>query len=232
MDKKKELFLEALARAGGIVRTACEACGVGRSTYYRWRDGDEAFRQRAEEIAEEQVDRVESLLMRLIEGGDTTATIFYLKTRGRHRGYGSQPPAPAAAALPAPAEETAAGGADAARRIKGKKDYIVRILKKQGKYTAELTVQATIAAQLLVRSEMLAEEIFDPAHRPVRVEVSREGNEREVLSPKDRLYLETLQQAQRALRALGMNTDSRERKAEGDSLGDFMEALSRGGEEA
>lgn len=109
------------------------------------------------------------------------------------------------------------------KRIKGKKAYIVQLLKKQGKYTAELSMQATITAQLIVRTEILAEEIFSGRHDAVNVELSREGHSRESISPKEKLYLDLTTQTQKALKALGMNIDAKERKTDGDAFSEFME---------
>jgi hypothetical protein len=108
------------------------------------------------------------------------------------------------------------------KRIKCKKEYIVKLLKKQGKYTAELSMQATVTAQLMVRTEMLAEEIFSEGHKVINVEISREGHSRESISPKEKLYIDLTTHVQKALRALGMNTDSKDRKTDNDSFADFM----------
>ena len=113
------------------------------------------------------------------------------------------------------------------KRIKCKKDYIVKLLKKQGKYTVELSMQATVTAQLMVRTEILAEEIFSDGHKAVNVEISREGNSRESISPKEKLYLALTTQTQRALKALGMNTDSKDRPSSGDDeFSKFMKEFS------
>ena len=109
------------------------------------------------------------------------------------------------------------------KKVRNKKQYIIRLLKKQGKYSPELSLQVGLVAQLLVRIETLAEEIFSEDYTTVNVEYSREGNPRELLNPKDRLYLELVKQAQAALKALGMNTDAKERKTDNDSFSDFMQ---------
>ncbi len=233
MDDKKEKFLEALARGYGIIATACEAVKVGRTTYYRWYNSDPVFKERVDEITETQVDFVESKLMQSINANDTTAIIFYLKTKGKKRGYSDKVlPAPVKepskeTTLPEPVTDSKA----IAAKVKNKKAYIVKLLKKQGKYTAELTYQVEITAQLLVRADMLGDEILADGHKAVNVEYSREGNERLTINPKEKLYLEVLEKGQRALRALGMNTESKERKTDEDATSGFFASLRREDEE-
>lgn len=234
MDKKKQEFINELKSAGGIIYVACQNTGISRQTYYNWRRSDAAFGEAADEVVEAQIDYVEAKLMERINEGDTTATIFYLKTKGRKRGWNEkvkleeeQPQPPQQPQIESWAKPV---GPDALARIKNKKSYIMKLLKKEGKYTSELSMQVDIVAQLLVRTDMLREEILDPAHSPVNVETSREGNTRESISPRERLYLDLLQQSQRALRALGMNTDAKERKTDNDGFIDFMERFREGTE--
>ena len=234
MDVKKTKFLKALSKAYGIIAPACNAVGISRYTYYRWYHGDKEFREKADEIAETQIDFVESKLMQSINANDTTAIIFYLKTKGKKRGYSdkAQPKTddtlPVSQTLPEPSIEE--DKKKIAAKIKSKKAYIVKLLKKQGKYTAELTYQVDITAKLLVRADILGDEIMADGHQAVNVEYSREGNERKTIDPKEKLYIELLQQGQKALRALGMNTESKERKSDNDSFNDFMAAMQEGDE--
>lgn len=106
--------------------------------------------------------------------------------------------------------------------IEAKSEYIIKTLKASGKYTEELSLQVRQVAQLLVRTDELAAEVLSSGHQAVNVEISREGNERETVSPKERLYLDYAQRSQRALQSLGMNMDAKERKTESDSLKDFL----------
>jgi hypothetical protein len=225
-EQMKEKFIEKLKEFGGIVCQACEAAGISRSTFYRWRDEDPEFSEAVDEVAEAQIDFVESKLMRLINQGDTTATIFYLKTRGKRHGWNEkqQPVVEINAEPQQPTliEEAACSKQMVAKRVKSKKAYLVKLLKEQGKYTAELSMQAQITAQLLVRTEILSEEILSDEHDAVSVEISREGNERKTVSPKEKLYLDFVQQSQKALKALGMNTDSKERRSDNDTFGEFL----------
>lgn len=235
-EDRKEMFIGNLKASGGIIYVACESTGINRSTYYRWRESDKEFADAVDEVMDAQVDFVESKLMELINAHDTTATIFYLKTKGKKRGWTEkqQPivaintdvqPDTSLPALPAP-EAAKASKVKITKRIKNKKDYIVKLLKEQGKYTAELSMQVTITAQLLVRTEILAEEVLAEEHEAVNVEISREGNERKTISPKEKLYLDFVQQSQKALRALGMNTDAKERKTDNDTFNEFLKEFS------
>ncbi len=235
-EDRKAMFINNLRASGGIICVACESTGINRSTYYRWRESDKDFADMVDEVMDAQVDFVESKLMELINAHDTTATIFYLKTKGKKRGWterqqpivaiNAEPqPDTSLPALPAP-ERVKVGKVTITKRIKNKKDYIVRLLKQQGKYTAELSMQVTITAQLLVRTEILAEEVLAEEHEAVNVEISREGNERKTISPKEKLYLDFVQQSQKALRALGMNTDAKERKTDNDTFNEFLKEFS------
>lgn len=232
MEDKKQKFLEALMQGYGIIAVACEAVSISRSTYYRWYNSDPEFKEKVDEIAETQTDFVESKLMQLINANDTTAIIFYLKTKGKKRGYSDKAQkdfTPSAEPiLPNPADEKERRRIE--RRVKNKKDYIIKLLKSQGKYTAELTYQVELTAQLLVRAEVLNEEMLRDGYSSVNVEYSREGNERHTVNPKEKLYLNVASLAQRALRALGMNNDGKERRTEDDTLDEFMKAMKEGDE--
>ena len=86
-QRRKSKLLKALAESKGIVAYACEAAGVSRNTYYEWLKNDDDFKQKAEEITEATLDRVEAKLLEAINEDNLTAIIFYLKTKGRNRGY-------------------------------------------------------------------------------------------------------------------------------------------------
>ncbi|WP_156809702.1 hypothetical protein [Riemerella columbina] len=83
----KELLLSCLKDTLGIVNSACINAGLSRETYYRWYREDKDFRKRADDITETQIDVAEASLLKKIKNGDTTSIIFYLKTRGKERGY-------------------------------------------------------------------------------------------------------------------------------------------------
>ena len=80
-------MIEALEKSLGIVTTACKIVGINRSTHYDWIKDDAEYRKAVESIEDIALDFAESKLHKQIETGDTTATIFYLKTKGKKRGY-------------------------------------------------------------------------------------------------------------------------------------------------
>ena len=84
---KKNTFLAKYKSTLGNISASCEACGITRQTFYNWKENDQKFRQLVDQIDEESVDFAESALKKQIQDGDTTATIFYLKTKGKRRGY-------------------------------------------------------------------------------------------------------------------------------------------------
>lgn len=86
-ENKKEKVIEALEKTMGIVHTACQMVNIARATFYRWIQEDKEFGQKVDEIKNLQMDFVESKLLKNIGDGKETSIIFYLKTKGRNRGY-------------------------------------------------------------------------------------------------------------------------------------------------
>jgi hypothetical protein len=83
---KKEL-IEAMIHSHCIVTDACDTVGVSRKTYYDYLKNDQEFKKEIDDIQNTALDFVEGELYKRIEKGDTTAIIFYLKTKGSTRGY-------------------------------------------------------------------------------------------------------------------------------------------------
>lgn len=86
-DINKKNLLIALEKSLGVVTTACKSTNLSRSQHYKWMEEDEDYRNAVKELNEVAIDFAESKLHKLIEEKDTAATIFYLKTKGKHRGY-------------------------------------------------------------------------------------------------------------------------------------------------
>lgn len=86
-QQKKTLVIEYLKKSKGIVADACKNTGISRGTFYKWYKEDEDFKEQVDEINEATLDFVESKLLENIKKGEVTSIIFYLKTKGRNRGY-------------------------------------------------------------------------------------------------------------------------------------------------
>ena len=87
---KKEL-ISALTKNLGIVSSACEALGISRTTYYKYYNEDKDFKAQVDDIGKVTIDFTESKLFELIKSGNVAATIFFLKTKGKRRGYVEKP---------------------------------------------------------------------------------------------------------------------------------------------
>lgn len=83
----KNNLLKALEKHLGIISTACKEVGCSRRTFYDLLEEDEEFKENYEELSEVSLDFVESKLHELIRQENPTAIIFYLKTKGKKRGY-------------------------------------------------------------------------------------------------------------------------------------------------
>jgi hypothetical protein len=102
---KKNAMLQALEKTMGVVTSACQIVGIDRTTHYLWMNNDEDYKAKVESLNDLALDFAESQLFELIKGAhrevstpdgevirvqdapNTSATIFYLKTRGKKRGY-------------------------------------------------------------------------------------------------------------------------------------------------
>lgn len=83
----KKAMIEALEKSLGVVTTAAKAVGIDRSTHYDWYNNDPEYRAAVDSISDIALDFAESQLHKQIQEGEVSSTIFYLKTKGKKRGY-------------------------------------------------------------------------------------------------------------------------------------------------
>jgi hypothetical protein len=83
----KKAMLEALEKSLGIVSTAAKLAGIDRTTHYVWLKADPDYKKAVASIADSVLDFAESHLYKLVKEGNPAATIFFLKTKGKKRGY-------------------------------------------------------------------------------------------------------------------------------------------------
>ncbi|HNB10283.1 MAG TPA: helix-turn-helix domain-containing protein [bacterium] len=84
---QKRAMLEALEKSLGVVTTAAKVVGIDRTTHYKWMTSDKKYKKAVENIDNVALDFVESKLFKSIEKGRDAPIIFYLKTKGKKRGY-------------------------------------------------------------------------------------------------------------------------------------------------
>jgi adenosylcobinamide amidohydrolase len=84
---KKDKMLVALQQSMGVVSSACTKAGVSRSQHYVWMEEDKEYKEAVYNVSEMAIDLAEASLLNQIREGNTSATIFYLKTKGKNRGY-------------------------------------------------------------------------------------------------------------------------------------------------
>lgn len=85
--KSKEKFLENFKLSLGNISISCEASGISRQTYYNWVKQDTDFANECKDIEERNLDLAEMKLLNAIREGKTAELLFYLKTKGKKRGY-------------------------------------------------------------------------------------------------------------------------------------------------
>jgi hypothetical protein len=81
-DKEKQLLLEQLKKTP-IIQIACEKIGLGRTTYYRWRQADSKFALAADTAIFDGCllinDMAESQLISAIRDKNFPAIVYWLK---------------------------------------------------------------------------------------------------------------------------------------------------------
>lgn len=86
LSEQQTEFLNVLTKTLGVVSQACDKTNISREMYDGWLTNLE-FKKQVEHINDLSVDFVENQLLRKIKEGDLQAIQFYLKTKGKKRGY-------------------------------------------------------------------------------------------------------------------------------------------------
>ena len=78
---------EALIQSKGIISVAAKNLGCSHGTVLNYIKRYKSLQTVLREINEKLIDFTEGKLYQRISEGNTTAIIFHLKTKGKHRGY-------------------------------------------------------------------------------------------------------------------------------------------------
>ena len=83
----KKAMIEALEKSLGIVTTASKMVDINRKTHYEWMKADLEYKEAVDNIENMTLDFAESQLHKQIKDGEVSSTIFFLKCKGKRRGY-------------------------------------------------------------------------------------------------------------------------------------------------
>ena len=83
----KKAMIEALEKSLCVVTTAAKIAGIDRGTHYNWLKNDPEYAKEVKNLENIVLDFAESQLHKQIKDGNTTATIYLQKTKGKSRGY-------------------------------------------------------------------------------------------------------------------------------------------------
>ena len=86
LNKKQSEFLSVLNSSLGIVGLALQNTDTTREELNDWME-EYDFKEKIDEINETTLDYVENKLINEIKEGNMSAITFYLKTKGKNRGY-------------------------------------------------------------------------------------------------------------------------------------------------
>lgn len=86
-ELNKERLLTALQNNAGLISKACRAVGISNNQYYIYYKSDPDFKEKVDQIKEGVIDLAESQLYQLIQEKNPQAIFFFLKYRGKDRGY-------------------------------------------------------------------------------------------------------------------------------------------------
>ncbi len=79
--KKQNDFIQALQSTAGVISPALDMVGISRSTYRRWYNDDDDFRERMDDVEFQQKDFARTQLMKGIKTGSERLIEFYLDRR-------------------------------------------------------------------------------------------------------------------------------------------------------
>lgn len=87
MTNKQRKFLEIYENSSCNISISCKKFGITRRTFYDWLEKCSMFKQAIEDHNESLIDYAETKLMQNIKDGKESSIFFFLKTKGKKRGY-------------------------------------------------------------------------------------------------------------------------------------------------
>lgn len=91
IPETKRQFITAIKNQHGLLTLACKELNIDYNTYRKWYKEDPEFHEQVNtaltQANEKTTDMAEGKLFQAIDRGEMTGIIFYLKTKGKKRGY-------------------------------------------------------------------------------------------------------------------------------------------------
>lgn len=89
LTPKMKRFLKVYDKYNCNISKTCQHPNVDitRATYYNWRNGNERFDEECSHIEEGLLDIAETMLQKNVIAGKEASVFFFLKTKGKKRGY-------------------------------------------------------------------------------------------------------------------------------------------------
>ena len=82
-----EKIIQIYEKKGCNITATCTALGIARKTFYEWGEKKKKLAEGLEAAEEAIIDFAESKLVEHINNDDVQALIFFLRTKGKKRGY-------------------------------------------------------------------------------------------------------------------------------------------------
>lgn len=82
-----EKIIQIYEKKGCNITATCTALGISRKTFYEWKEKKKKLAEGLEAAEEAIIDFAESKLVEHINNDDVQALIFFLRTKGKKRGY-------------------------------------------------------------------------------------------------------------------------------------------------
>ena len=82
-----EKIVQIYEKKGCNITATCSALGISRKTFYEWKEKKKKLAEGLEAAEESIIDFAESKLVEHINNDDVQALIFFLRTKGKKRGY-------------------------------------------------------------------------------------------------------------------------------------------------
>lgn len=88
MNRKQKRFIKTFTESCACnVSATCKMLNINRRLFYKWMNEQTDFKEAIEDAQESLVDLAETKLQQNIMEGKEASIFFFLKTKGKDRGY-------------------------------------------------------------------------------------------------------------------------------------------------